>query len=363
MTAILLRCRLLAVAALFSLCLQPVAAQDPEGVQGSALVADRGAAARAEGLGRALATALQRLTPEPERVADLDLSPLLADELVLRRFSYEQVSRPTASGIPSIRLMLNAWFDDTALRGYLVRAGLPVWRGGSVRPVLLVAHDDASGGRRLLDPTRDPLAAELLGQLSARGVLAGAPLGDLGDQHLLDAVGGDGLDEALVAARQRYPDGPLVLAWVREDPQGAAVDWHVAGAGGVERFGSSGPSASLALADGSGRLVAVLAADHAVSAAGALAAVREVERGAGEYRVWLEGMERAGAWAAASDLLASQPMVAAVVPEVASAERARVLLTLTAPLGDLLALLAADGRLRPVEGPVPDADLRLRWQD
>lgn len=352
-----------ALVALFLCALaHPAAGQVPEGIQGSAVVADRGAAARPEGLARALADALQRLTPDPERIAELDLAPLLADEMVLQRYSYEQVSRPTASGIPSIRLLLHGWFDAVALRGFLVRAGLPVWRGGGVRAVLWLVLDDEAG-RRLLDTARDPLAAELLARLAARGVQAAGPLGDLEDLRLVDAVAGDGLAEALAAAGGRYPGGPVVLAWIRPDAEGAAVDWHVASDAGVERFASGGPGAAIALADGAPRLVGVLAGSHAVRAAQVLAAAREVERGPGDYVVWIEGLERAGAWAAASALLSAQSMVAGLVPEVAAAERARVRLTLTAPLGDLLSLLAADGRLQAVDGPAADADLRLRWQD
>lgn len=356
------RCRRALAVVLISLGLQAAASPPPDSVQASTVVADRGAAARTEGIGQALAIALQRLTPSPERIAGLDLAPLLADDLVLQRFSYEQVSRPTASGIPSIRLMLHAWFDTSALRGFLVRSGLPVWRGGQVRPVLWLALD-GDAGRRLLDAGRDPVAAELLTRLAARGVLPVAPLGDLEDLRLVEAVAGDGFEQALAGARDRYPDEPLVFAWIRPDPEGGSVDWWLLDGSVPERFASSGPSEAIALADGAARLVGLLAGRHAVSAGDVLPRAREIERGPGEYVIWIEGLERAGAWAAAQALLASQPMVAGVLPEVAAAERARVRVTLEAPLAELLSLLAADGRLRMVDGPVADADLRLRWQD
>ncbi|MBX3724722.1 MAG: DUF2066 domain-containing protein [Xanthomonadales bacterium] len=362
MTLDLFRCRPALAAALLSLAFQALASPPPDTVQASTVVADRSAAARSEGVGRALADALQRLTPSPERIVELDLTPLLADDMVLQRFSYEQVSRPTASGIPSIRLLLHAWFDTAALRGFLVRTGLPVWRGGQVRPVLWLAMDDEAGPR-LVDAGRDPVAAELLTRLAARGVVPVAPLGDLEDLRLIEALAGDGLEDALRGARRRYPDGPLVLAWIRPDLDGGSVDWWVVDLADTERFASSGPSPAIALAEGGARLVGVLAGQHAVRASDVLPLAREVERGPGDYVIWIEGLERAGAWAAANALLSSQTMVAGVFPEVAAAERARVRVTLDTPLADLLSLLVADGRLRVIEGPVADADLRLRWQD
>ncbi len=345
----------------------PLPAQDEPGVQGTVVVPDRGAGARNEAMPAALAAALQRLSPEPNAGERIDTAAALsADETLLQRFEYQQVTRPTASGIPSIRLLLHAWFRAVPARELLVRAGLPVWRGGRAAPTLWLIDETEEFGRRLYGAEAEAVAG-LLEWLEPRGVRVLWPMNDLHDLRMVDALDEGGIAQALADAAQRSAADPPLLAWVRYGSDGAGIDWHLGSEFGAEHppvhFTSSGAGLAEALVSAAPRLISVLADRYSVRPAALAATGGEVDRGPGEYRLWLENLRRAGAYAEATTLLAGQPVVSAMTPEHADGDRVRVRVQISAPLGQLLALLAADGRLLPVSTPPGDADLSLRWRD
>lgn len=334
-------------------------------VLGEAVVPDRGNAARAVALPAALLDALAQLTPEAELGANESLAAALAGaEDLLHRFDYQQVTRPTASGIPSIKLMLRAWFRAAAARELLVRAGLPVWRGGRMEMTLWPVAEGADG-RRLLDGATEPALQPFAQALSRRGVTLLWPLNDLDDWRMAESLTPDGIAEALAGAAARSATDVAALVLVRSGEEGVGIDWYVHDADAAEpaRFSSSGADLAEALTAGQPRLVALLGERHAAQPRAVAAAVGEIERGPGEYVIWLENLQRADAYAAANGLLAGLSVVDVVTPEQASGDRVRVRVRLNAPLGQLLALLAADGRLAPSDAPPGDADLSLRWQD
>jgi hypothetical protein len=351
--------------ALFSAALPAVAMSTPDSVlvRGDATVADRTDAMRAAALPGAFADALRRLTPEEAPETRIDAAGLVvADEALLKRFEYAQVTRPTASGIPSIKLVLSAFFDAASARDVLVRAGLPVWPRGGVMPTFWLIEDNG-GDRRLLDLEHEAGLAGFRERLVHRGVNASAATNDLSDWQMAETLTTETVDSTIVAAAVRTGAGPAVLAWARGSEDGVAIDWRVADGDEVSRFGSSAADLDAALVAGIPRLVGVLAESQAVRPDAVAEQARDFDRGAGEYVVWLENLHRAGVYAEAVSLLQAQKMVAGLTPEQAAGDRVRLRLTLNAPLTQLIALLAADGRLVLSATAPGDADLSLRWQN
>jgi hypothetical protein len=332
-------------------------------VAGETVVPDRTDAARAAALPAALADALRRLSPDAEAADRIDAAAVLTnDSLLLQRFEYQQVMRPTASGIPSIKLMLRAWFHAAPARAVLVRAGVPVWRGGEVAPTLWLV-DESDDGLRLLEQRADPALTTFADALTRRGVRVLWAPNDLDDWRMAEALTSDNAASSLADAASRVSADPAVLAWIRHDEEGVSVDWFVRGGASENRLSSSGVDLASALDGGIPRLLALLAEESAVAPGAVTASAREIDRGAGDYVMWLENLGRAGAYAEAISLIQGQAIVGSVTPEQASADRVRLRVRLTEPLAQLLALLAADGRLTLSTTPPGDADLTLRWND
>lgn len=339
-----------------------VQAQAPDVVMGEVAVANRSDATRAQALPQVLADALRRLTPEPSPQDKLDVAAALdADPLLLQRFEYEQVIRPTASGIPSIKLMLRGWFHVPSARSLLVRAGVPVWPGSGVAATIWLV-DDSAGERRLLDGNDAGLLDGLRTGLAPRGVRVLPALNDLEDWRMADALVEGGVAEALAMAALRSGAEPAVLAWLHPAADGVSARWFVHAAGRDHAFDSSGTDMAEALAAGAQPLLDLFAGSLAVRPDSVIEASANVDRGAGDYVIWLTGLDRAGSYVQALELLRAQPMVSGVSPEQADGTRVRVRAQLSTPLGQLLALLAADGRLRLLADKPDDADLSLHWQ-
>ena len=356
--------RILIVALLAIACAASSALAQPgvDGVMGETAVTDRSDATRAAAMPAALADALSRLGPEPEAAATIDTAAALAaDPLLLQRFEYEQVTRPTASGIPSIKLMLRAWFAAAPARTLLVNAGVPVWRGGRVAPMMWIV-EDSDDGRRLLDGT-DGAVQPLGSALSARGIAVAWAVNDLDDWRMADRIDESTAPAMLEEAAVRTGSNTAVLAFIRHADEGTAVEWFVHGGDAPGGFASVGGDAGEALLDGVPRLVALLAERAAVRPAAVTGAAQALDRGAGEYVLWIENLGRAGAYSDAVELLRGQAMVESLTPEQATDDRIRLRMRIGEPLTRLLSLLAADGRLSLVSTPPGDADLSLRWQD
>lgn len=333
---------------------------------GQTAVSDRSDATRAAALPAALADALRRLTPADAPGDSIDTAAALAaDETLLQRFDYTQVTRPTASGIPSIKLMLRAWFHAAPVRALLVRAGIPVWRGGEVAPTIWWLEGSGSE-KRLIDGRNVSTHPDFVEALVARGVRPLWAVNDLDDWRMAESLAReDDVPPALAEAAARAGADPAVLAWIRADEAGATeIVWFIHAVPDADaRFATSGPDLSAALAAAVPELIDIFAQRHAVRAGAVADQVREVDRGAGEYVVWLENLTRAGDYAEAIGLLQSQSIVASLTPEQAMADRVRLRLRITTPLSELLALLAADGRLALSPAPPEGADLALRWQN
>lgn len=355
--------RLFAALLVLTSALSPAVAQTGEdGVVGEIAVADRSDAARAAALPAALADALSRLGPEPDAAASIDTAAALAaDPLLLQRFEYEQVTRPTASGIPSIKLMLRAWFRGAPARALLVSAGVPVWRSGRVAPMLWLV-EDSDDGRRLLDGG-DGMVQPFDAALARRGIAVSWAVNDLDDWRMAERLDPANAAQLLQDAARRTGSDPAILGFIRHADEGSAVEWSVGGGDAASGFTSVGGDAGEALLEGVPRLVALLAERAAVRPAAVTGAAQALDRGPGEYVFWLENLGRGGAYSDATELLRAQAMVETVVPEQASGDRVRLRLRITAPLTQLLSLLAADGRLALSPAPPGDADLTLRWQD
>lgn len=351
------------LSALFMLCAcAAVLAQEPDVVMGEVAVASRSDATRAAALPDVLADALRRLTPEAEPQSKLNLAETLeADPLLLQRFEYEQVIRPTASGIPSIKLMLRGWFHASKARSLLVRAGVPVWPGGGVQATVWLV-DDSSGQRRLLDDREQELLTGLRTGLSGRGIRVLPALNDLEDWRMAEGLSAESAAESLAMAALRTGAEPAVLAWLHSTDDGISVQWFVHAAGRDHRFDTTGSDAAEAIGAGAPALLDLLAGQLAVRPESVIQASAEIDRGAGAYSLWLTGLDRAGSYVQALELLRAQPVVTGVSPEQADGHRVRVRVQVSVPLGQLLALLAADGRLRVIAERPEDADVSLQWQ-
>lgn len=352
------------LSALFIVCAcgSAVLAQEPNVVMGEVAVANRNDSTRAAALPDVLAEALRRLTPEAEPQSKLDLAAALdADPLLLQRFEYEQVIRPTTSGIPSIKLMLRGWFHAPQARSLLVRAGVPVWPGGGVQATLWLV-DDSTGQRHLLDDREQELLAGLRASLGGRGIRVLPALNDLEDWRMAESLSEEGTAESLAMAALRTGAEPAVLAWLGSTEAGLSARWFVHVAGRDHRFETAGTDAAEAIAAGAPALLELLASQLAVRPESVIQANAGLDRGAGAYSIWLTGLDRAGSYVQALELLRAQPVVTGVSPEQADGDRVRVRVQVSAPLGQLLALLAADGRLRVLAGRSDDADVSLHWQ-
>lgn len=336
---------------------------DEKVVLGEAVVPDRSDSARSAALPTALANALRRLTPADNPTAKIDTAAVLAEnETLLQRFDYAQVTRPTTSGIPSIKLMLRARFHAAPVRELLVRAGLPVWRGGEVAPTFWLI-DESDDGRRLLEKRGESALQGFDEALAARGVRMLWSMNDLSDWQMVESLTRDDAPRALAEAAERSGADPAVLTLIRQSEEGTDIDWFMRAGEVDHRFSSSGADRDTALSAAVSRLIDVLAQSHAVRPDTVGSEVSAVDRGPGEYVIWLENLTRAGVYAEAVGLLQGQSIVASLTPEQATADRVRLRVRITAPLTQLLALLAADGRLILSSAPVDGADLTLRWRD
>lgn len=339
-----------------------VRAQTSDVVMGEVAVANRSDASRAQALPNVFADALRKLTPEVAPQDQVDLAAALeADPLLLQRFEYEQVIRPTASGIPSIKLMLRGWFHVPQARRLLVGAGVPVWPGNGVDATLWLL-EASDGVPRLVDGNQAGLLDGLRATLAPRGVRVLPAMNDLDDWRMVDGLTADDTTQALLEAALRSGAEPAVLVWLQPADDGTAATWTVHAAGRDHRFDSAGSDPAGALGAGGAALLDYLAGTLAVRPSAVIESSAGLDRGAGSYSIWLTGLDRAGAYVQAVELLRAQPMVGAVAPEQADGNRVRVRVELTQALGGLLAQLAADGRLRLVDERPDDADLSLLWQ-
>lgn len=377
-------------------------------VTGAAPVADRSNAARAAALPAVLADALRRLTPDADPAANPDVAARLAESdqtMWLQRFEYQQRIRPTASGVPSIRLMLHGWFHAAPLRELLLDAGVPVWRGGGVDPLFWFLADPGNGvdagvdtgadaAARIAaatadrddaqadpppatatgtgaDPARGALlldadavgASALAEALAGHGITPHWAMNDLEDWRMAGTLTPGNVADGLAAAAARYGTSVPVLVWFHEQPPQVVARWHLLANAGVDTFESRGSDRTAALTAGSGDLLAALARTHTVRAGTPAPGVAAHERGPGDYSIWLAGLSRSGSYANALAVLSAQSPVVSVAPEQASGDRVRVRVHIDQPLSRLLALLEVDGRLRleeaapePAGGATADAE-------
>lgn len=223
----------------------------------SAEVMDQSVEQRNQGLRRALADVLVRLTGDRSIHEWNDTEALLtqAPEMV-QRYSFEKLPPPEAANAPADAqpdatpelappeppaFRLHAVFDGRAVERAARNNGLPIWGSSRPRHLVWLALEDGSRGRALVDQdSAAERAAPVLEAARARGLPLTWPLQDLEDRRNLDfADVWGGFSDRILNASARY-DAPQVVTaaigregglwvsrWTLLNPDGPVDSWVV----------------------------------------------------------------------------------------------------------------------------------------
>lgn len=305
---------------------------------------------RKEGLARALAQALGKISGNPQAANQPGVAEALADaEQYVDSFDYRQDEGVSASGAPTYRTMLVVHFDAEAITGLASALGLSVWPQPRPKPVLWLAIDDGSGPR-LVGTSQSSVAKSLTSRAIERGFKLGLPSGNAAEQAIVGAIWrGDTAAVARTSARYRPP--MQLIGKLYRSNGGWTADWIFVDDGQVlSRWSVDNPDARQALASG---------ADGAADAL-----VKRYARAAdvgppGKYRVLFSGIGSTMDFLNLSAYLQGLPMVRGIVPLRATTQGLEVELQLSTGLSGLRRMVGADAVLEAV-GEGEPATFRLR---
>ncbi len=341
---------------LFGLCTAAAAAQEAGPYEGEAAVASQDEADRNAALPVALAQVLVRRTGDAAAGGDPRLAPVLASAGEwLQQFRYRQDA--DVGGAP--RTTLIARFDAGAVDRALNEAGYAVWPEPRPEPVVWLAIDDGRGPR-LLGSAQAQAVSALTARARQRGLRLTYPLLDLEDQRAIDAARVWSSDAAAAqAAALRYQSAAVLLGKLyRQDSQWIA-EWQVLQDGQLlARERSVDADSAVALAAGGELLARALRERYRSDLASAGVA--------GRYRIIVEGIGSAEAFARLAGQLRRVSSVARVELLAAEGDTLAIDLDLSAGLpvfarsANGLGLLAAlDGATLPTTPDGAPARFRL----
>lgn len=256
---------------------------------------------------------------------------------LLQQYRYRQ-EVVNIDGVAQSRLYLIARFDRQGVGRLLGSDDGGIWPTQRPQPVLWLALDDGSGAR-IVSQDAAAVVAPLTTRANQRGIGVRLPRYDAQEQasvHPRDLTG----DEtwSVDTATRRY-GGPALLGWMRRGEDGWIADWRLRdGSMELGRWQSRDAQAAVVLAAG---------ADGAADVLARRAAPRVFSGPPGRYRIVVEGLTDAAAYARVAELLERQPIVRAVAPVRLDQARLELDLELSAGVEGLAQLLRGS-ELEPV---------------
>lgn len=329
-------------ALLVLLCLQGLVttaalAQDAGLYEGEVPVSSQSAGERATALSAALAQVLVKVSGDraAARAAEGQGGALM------QQYRYRQ-DVVNVGGVPTIKLVLIARFDQQAVERLVAQAGLSLWPEPRARPLLWLAIDDGSGARVVGEAQASAIRA-LSARANQRGMQLRLPKNDEQDQLAATPESVARADaETLLAASARYGGAPLLIGLLRRGGAGWTAQWLLHdGNRELSRWNSDDADAMRALAGGADGAADALAREYA----------EDILSGeAGTYPIVVRGLRQAEDYGRVLRALTVLPVVRKVTPGTVSGDRIELQLELGTGIEGLSRLLQRGGLLRPVPG-------------
>lgn len=177
---------------------------------GETLVAGEDAEERNRAISAVFGQVLIKLTGSRSVATRTGYEDLLAQAPSLVQQYRYRVAEASGEGVP--QRLLTVRFDSFAVDRLLAERAWTVWR--EPRPRLLVWLVQEQGGQRtMVSPDLSPdIRAAVRRQAETRGIGLQLPLMDLEDQSQLTAADAwNGFEPRILAASQRYGDGPILV--------------------------------------------------------------------------------------------------------------------------------------------------------
>lgn len=265
------------------------------------------------------------------------------------QYRYEQ--RETAAGR---ELELVVSFGPSAITRLLSTAALPLWSANRPTVVAWLVVEDAQGQRTILDAGSDNVVLTgLEDQARRRGVPLVVPVMDLDDQFAVPAAAVyGGISPVLEEASQRYGADALLIGKIRQDTDEAwAVAWEFWMRESERQLVVTNPDGARAGASGADLMAEEMAVRYAVygDKSGILQLEISAVRSLADYGGVLEYLD-------------ALEFVDSVQVRMVTPDAIRLDLVTPTEWQRFLELLALDGRLTPVPGPVGADRHQLAWR-
>lgn len=316
----------------------PLAAQDVALYEGETTVDSQSPEQRGAALPRALAQVLVKVSGDPSIVADAQSQGALSGAAsLMQRYRYRQET-VMQNGVPALKSVLIAQFDQAAVEALIGRTGHTVWPSPRPAPLLWLAIDDGRGAR-LVGEAQSSAVASLLRRGRDRGLGFSFPQADLQDQTVAGAQAVWRSDLGAVrSAASRYGAEAVLVGKMQRGASGWTVDWILLDQGNeLRRWSSTDPDATVVLAAG---------ADGAASALARRYAQDILTGAAGNYVVVVAGLAAADDYGRVVQYLQSLPIVQAIAVREARDDTLVLDLSLRAGLEGLARLIERGGVLR-----------------
>ena len=336
----------------FCLLSPPLQAAEYKGLyEAEVEVPDQGAEARNEGMLRAMAAVLLKVSGVSRVSEDLSLAEgMQQPSRYVQQYRYRSEAIPPEKQFPGEggvaqenRLLLSVRFDQRSVDALLRQAGFNVW--GQARPSTLIWLGVEDGGKRVLVGDNDSgLVREIIDSESARRALpVKLPLLDLSEQGLVRPadVWGEFL-ETIREASQRY--APQAILVGRLYPVSASrweARWALDYRGEVTRWQSQSEEVAPLVAEAIDRV-----SDHL-----AMLFAQGFVSGSGEMLIRVEGVRNLKDYRRVIDYLAGVHGVKRVVVETMTPTATRLRIAAEGGMDTVLQLIALGDTLVEVEQP------------
>jgi hypothetical protein len=312
-------------------------AQQVDLYEGEAPVDSQSAEHRAAALPRALAQVLVKVSGDPGIASSaVGLSEAAS---LMQRYRYRQ-DTVMQNGVPTLKTVLIAQFDRSAVDAMVGRSGHAVWPSPRPRPILWLAIDDGRGAR-LVGEAQASAVAALVRRGSERGLGFSFPQADLQDQTVggADAIWRNDFT-AVRNAAARYGAAPVLVGKMQRGAGGWTADWALLDGGtGARRWSATDADATVVLAAGADGTASSLARGF----------VADIMSGpAGDYDVVVTGLTGANDYGRVMQYLQALPIVQTITVTEVAADQLGLKLGLRAGVEGLVRLVERGGVLKPV---------------
>ncbi|MEJ2618729.1 MAG: DUF2066 domain-containing protein [Candidatus Thiodiazotropha sp.] len=268
-------------------------------------VSGQGGEARSQGIRKAFASVLVKVSGDSSLLDNPEVGPLLSrGSRLVQQYRYKSLptnaSEGGTEGLPD--RLLWARFDARAVNRLLRESGVPVW--GETRPSMLLWLGQEEGARRsLISPDRVPDLQQQLSQTAdTRGLPLIWPLMDIEDQNAIqisDLWGG--FEQNIRRASERYqPDVILVGRLSYRGRSSWRGEWMLYLPDKINRWQSYAETKTAAANEGM---------EQAVDALALRFAPQQVSQGISSLRLRVHGLNQLTDYALVQDYLQSLAMI------------------------------------------------------